>query len=571
MQSLCFKFAVVAAFSVNFAEARIYQVSLGGNNQRRNLADAADIDLDNLYQARGVQYADLKVGCPAQPQSAIISTASSAIGFPCSGCENDCGEGSHLDGLYNEKLSTCFSRVACGDCLLSSFSCTAHHCPVGLSYLEGSSWSGVEVEDMVSVGGEDSGEEAFPLRFGCQNDITGLFESQIPDGIFGMNKEKGSAISQWSNLGYLEASAFSLCYNVREDVKEKSGVMMLGGSDERLHEKPMLFAKDVGQKNYELRIKDIRLQRGSGLSTIAGVNTIVSLDLDGTDTAVLDSGTTCTYVNREWQDPLKDAWRQVTGGKYPMFSHLSITDAELNELPTIVFKVEGIKDNETITVHYPPIRYMEKSDSGGWDFCFFATDHGVTLGNTFMAGHDVLHDLDNKRIGFAESTCQPSIVQISVETDAGKETLTPVGVSIATDAPPPKAKLKPMILQSEPIHKRKSIDPTTPAMDILYAALALGLVVLAFILHRRYRGKMMYCWTEPNTKHAYQLSCISLVITCLAIIAGAALFSVRFVWFIAAVFESTVPILTFSFLTFPVDWFIFVFGVSFGELCRFFE
>ena len=395
-----------------------------------------------------------------------------------------------------------------------------------MSYMEGSSWSGVEVEDMVSLGGEDADEEAFPLRFGCQDDITGLFEGQIPDGIFGMNKEKGSAISQWSNLGYLEAAAFSLCYNVREDVKEKSGVMMLGGSDERLHEKPMVFARDVGEKNYELRIKEVRIERGAALSTSTGVDTVTSLGLDGTDTALLDSGTTCTYLPREWKEPLKEAWRQMTGGKYSMFSRLSITDQELNELPTIIFEVEGMTDNETVSVSYPPIRYMEKSDYGtGWDFCLYASDSSVTLGNTFMAGHDVLHDLDNKRIGFAESTCQPSIVQLSVETDADKKrTLPPM--SITSDAPPQVAKLKPMVLQSEPIHKRQRVDPTSPGMDVLYALLALVVVILVVVLLRRYRGKTVSWWSEPSTKHAYQLSWISLVLTGLAIIAGIVLFSV---------------------------------------------
>ena len=118
-------------------------------------------------------------GCPQQQQSAIISTASDTIGFPCSGCTNDCGEGSHLDGLYQEHLSTCFRNVGCNDCRLHThLSCSAGQCPVSMSYAEGSSWTGIEVEDSVSVGGEDADEEAFPLRFGCQTDITGLFEGQ---------------------------------------------------------------------------------------------------------------------------------------------------------------------------------------------------------------------------------------------------------------------------------------------------------------------------------------------------------------------------------------------------------
>ena len=47
--------------------ARLYQVPIntttrGTTNHRRSLTGGSDIDLDNLYQARGVQYADLKVG-----------------------------------------------------------------------------------------------------------------------------------------------------------------------------------------------------------------------------------------------------------------------------------------------------------------------------------------------------------------------------------------------------------------------------------------------------------------------------------------------------------------------------
>lgn len=49
------------------AEARLFHLPLGGSDKqngdpRRRLADASAVDQDNLYQARGVQYVDLKVG-----------------------------------------------------------------------------------------------------------------------------------------------------------------------------------------------------------------------------------------------------------------------------------------------------------------------------------------------------------------------------------------------------------------------------------------------------------------------------------------------------------------------------
>lgn len=392
-----------------------------------------------------------------------------------------------------------------------------------MDYEEGSSWKGVEVEDTVSIGGEDADEDAFPLRFGCQSDITGLFEGQIPDGIFGMNKHSGSAISQWSQLGYLDASAFSLCYNVREDVKKKSGVMVLGGSDTRLHDEPMVFAKDVGGmgSNYKVRIIDVQLKRGSALmsaSSDSNETTTASLGLDGTDTALLDSGTTCTYLDRSWRKSLANAWDQMTDGKYDLFSYLSITADELDELPTLVFELEGETETESITVEYPPIRYMEKHSGGGYGFCM-ETDSYTVLGNTFMSGHDVLHDLDNQRIGFAKSQC---------ETHVLKE---PPADSI--DKPVLKT---PVVLQVLPIHVRnQKLDQESPWTGVLYGMLASGLVafsaLVGFYCHGRRSSSTepskASFWTSPNIKHAYLLSWISLLVTFFAIVAGISLYVVR--------------------------------------------
>lgn len=62
----CFGFFVVATSSVFVAEASLYHIPLGriggNNNHRRSLAEGDNVDLDALYQARGVQYADLEVG-----------------------------------------------------------------------------------------------------------------------------------------------------------------------------------------------------------------------------------------------------------------------------------------------------------------------------------------------------------------------------------------------------------------------------------------------------------------------------------------------------------------------------
>jgi hypothetical protein len=51
-------------------------------------------------------------------------------------------------------------------------------------------------------------------------------------------------------------------------------------------------------------------------------------------------------------------------------------------------------------------------------------------------------------------------------------------------------------------------------------------VVTSLIVYRHHQRGMSLYWTEPTTKHAFQLSLVSLVMTILAIIAGVALFLV---------------------------------------------
>jgi len=408
-----------------------------------------------------------------------------------------------------------------------------------MSYVEGSSWSGREVEDMVSVGGEDADEEAFPLRFGCQTDITGLFEDQLPDGIFGMSKHSGSALMQWGKLGYLDAPAFSLCYNVRRDFEKQSGVMILGGTDTRLHDKPMKFAKDVGTEEFKVRIKDLHVKRGPSAaqslsSGESGDAHSKSLGLDGTDTAVIDSATTCTYLNRSWKQKLKTAWDEMTNGKYDIFSNLQITEDQLDELPTLVFELEGANGNGTIRVEYPPMHYMEKYTYGGYDFCMFGDSMGaeVTLGNTFLSGHDVYHDVDNKRIGFAESTCELHLV-MEPPTDSDAGVLNDGGNDASSQANPPRVvPNKPILLQPKPFQIRDEIEES-PWNGVLYGMLASGGVaaLAIFTVYCCGRGKdasdKSNFWAAPTTKHAFQLSWISLLITLIAIIVGVVLYVVR--------------------------------------------
>jgi hypothetical protein len=135
-----------------------------------------------------------------------VDTGSSVTAFACSECQ-DCGVPEyHIDALYDESMSTTFEKLSCSECLEGSCG-FSNECLIDVSYAEGSSWSAYEASDRCYVGGfhdrplqKDNGTStldnlnplyapnlAFDVKFGCQTAITGLFQTQLEDGIMGTN------------------------------------------------------------------------------------------------------------------------------------------------------------------------------------------------------------------------------------------------------------------------------------------------------------------------------------------------------------------------------------------------
>jgi Xylanase inhibitor N-terminal len=160
-----------------------------------------------LYHGYGTHYVDLWCGTPTpQRQTVIVDTGSGSTAFPCSACTN-CGVPDyHIDALFEESQSTSFRALTCTECLKGSCnraSTKGGDCTIGMSYQEGSSWSAYEAVDTCYVGGLhstvvtippnentiddldpfDAPTFAFPLKFGCQTRLTGLFTTQLADGM----------------------------------------------------------------------------------------------------------------------------------------------------------------------------------------------------------------------------------------------------------------------------------------------------------------------------------------------------------------------------------------------------
>lgn len=257
----------------------------------------------------------------------------------------------------------------------------------------------------------------------------------MADGIMGMSNRDGTFWQQMFSAGEMEESLFSLCFIRAPDVNTggtMAGAMSMGGVDERLWETPLVYAKspqDTG--SLKVRVKGVYLWDQEGLApSVRDIDTdsnIVKLDLNenklNSGQNIVDSGTTDTYLNFSIFNAMKKVWRDMVGAEFST-DNFSLTAEQLDKLPTIIVQLEGVNNDglepntpglaglldtsnpQDILIAIPPISYIEYiSDADQYATRIYSSGRGNTFGANFMANHDVVFDIKNRRIGFAESSC----------------------------------------------------------------------------------------------------------------------------------------------------------------------
>jgi hypothetical protein len=422
-----------------------------------------------LYQGYGTHYIDLWVGSPTpQRQTVIVDTGSGVTAFPCEECDG-CGDDYHTDNYYRHSESSSFRPLGCDECTRGYCASVANSqkCRISMSYAEGSSWTAYEAVDLCYAGGphhdalavngpmtnqdastvdhvdpDDASQFAFELNFGCQVSITGLFITQLADGIMGMENEDTSFWRQMHSKGAIPRPEFSLCFSRSDDAEREgtgAGAITLGGVDTRLHQSPMVFAKNTkGSGFYSVHLKAVFLRAGGGMSaqtTKSDADRLHKIPLSedqlNNGNVIVDSGTTDSYFNRALDGPFKQIWRELTGHDYD-HNPIEISPEEIAALPTILMVMSGYDANEgdepmddpdnvvgyvgntvlssnprDVVLAIPASHYLEYDPDIGKYVARFYTDEGSgsVLGANAMMGHDVFFDNGRGRIGFAESDC----------------------------------------------------------------------------------------------------------------------------------------------------------------------
>mmetsp|Transcript_11042 Transcript_11042/g.17002 ORF Transcript_11042/g.17002 Transcript_11042/m.17002 type:complete len:634 (+) Transcript_11042:2732-4633(+) len=439
--------------ATNIAGRALLEGSSGSN--------LAHQQIDALYQGYGTHYIDLWVGTPPQRQTVIVATGSPKTAFPCSKCRS-CGELYHTDGYFLEKDSSTYRAFEKCNCIFGS--CSNQQCRMSTSYSEGSMWSGIEGMDTTYAGGphnkiqqlpgtfdEKDKDDADPLRapnfafdhiFACMDEQKGLFRTQMADGIMGMDNAPESFWYQAYNAGVIEKKAFALCLSRQSDPKKQgteAGALTMGGHDQRLHTSPMVYTKLDVTDLFVVTLRRIYLREGgSGDSVVSSSpkQRVTPLPVDDSvynqyDKVIVESGTTDTFFPLGLSSAFKREWEALTGKAYS-HERMFLTQEELDSLPTILLQLEGsvelnqkvagsVDPNKIpglaasidpehpydIVIAIPPSHYMEAEKHGGYTARFYVDEYGrtATVGANSMMGHDILFDVEEGAMGFAESHC----------------------------------------------------------------------------------------------------------------------------------------------------------------------
>lgn len=361
------------------------------DNKKRLLA-SLDSELTPLYQGYGTHFSYVYVGTPPQRQSVIIDTGSHFTAFPCTGC-SQCGQ--HTDKYWDIKNSSTAEVKKCGN----------QPCTISQSYSEGSSWRAIQVIDKLWVGAlalsqiPTGDKYTVDFTFGCQTYETGLFRTQLADGIMGMSMSADTLPYILKSQGVVDTQIFALCFRVG------GGIMTLGGVDQRVHGKSTAQYAKMKSSNgwYQINLKDIRLKPQDG-SESTSISASSSLYNNGKGT-IVDSGTTDTYLPAAINSKFTSLFKSISGVGYSN-GNVQLSQDQLRKLPDIVFIMEGV-DGSDMTVVMPWSSYVDSVGGGKYAFRVYLTESsGAVLGANFMNGNNVIFDSEGKRIGFSPSVCK---------------------------------------------------------------------------------------------------------------------------------------------------------------------
>jgi hypothetical protein len=386
---------------------------LNAREMRRYLHDE-DFPQSPLYRGFGTHFTYAWVGTPSKRVSLIVDTGSHYTAFPCKSCTN-CGK--HTDSYWDPLASSSSLILKCNN---------GQKCLFSQRYTEGSSWSAYKVRDLFALGGEEYSMLTKPQQwsvnftFGCQTSETGLFRTQMENGIMGMSADPNTLPYVLYDQNRVSSTIFSLC------LLQTGGVMSIGSINLNLHLKPLQYATLTRKAGYfTIHVETIFFKRSLSHRTSTSSQegeVYTTRDLNEPKTKynsgkgiIIDSGTTDTFLPSSIAGKFKEIFREMTGVAFTN-SPITLTTEQLHSFPTIVYRLQAKHssmntsvEQKYVEIEFPPQHYLEpvSGQKGKYIPRLYLTErNGGVIGANMMTGYDIVFDQMNLRVGFAKSHCK---------------------------------------------------------------------------------------------------------------------------------------------------------------------
>jgi hypothetical protein len=273
---------------------------------------------------------------------------------------------------------------------------------------------------------------AVPFEVGCGRYESGLFVSQLADGILGIGPSDRTLFAALWRQGALRRRMFSLC------LAWVGGALTVGDVDTSLHTGPVQWAALTVSGYYGVGLTGLAVgDPGPGALSGGGGDASIEIDVSSFSasgggagrTTIVDSGTTFTYLPRAVYRPFLAAlaaWCErpgrCVGRKVPVtgedLCYRIARPADLATFPSVTVRLAPANPllDPPVTLTVPPQSVFV---SMGWHrgaFCLayhnngVGRDVGAVLGANTLLGHDVIVDRTERlvgpqRVGFAAAHC----------------------------------------------------------------------------------------------------------------------------------------------------------------------